>query len=198
MSVATVEYHCDGRPDVSWDELLGVLDEFDTPDGFKAEIIEGVITLAPPPSNGHTYIATELHEALVLAKLPKGLGVIQNLGVVTPRREGYYIPDLVVAKKALMISPEKIQAADVELVVEITSPSNARHDRLAKRVGYAVAGVPLYLLVDAFADGGPTVTLYGEPNGEMYRVLQAGKFGDTFHLPEPFDLDLDTAGWHVG
>ncbi|GAA2395735.1 hypothetical protein GCM10010420_21590 [Streptomyces glaucosporus] len=47
--------------------------------------------------------------------------------------------------------------------VEITSPSNARHDRISEAAGYARAGVPLYLMVDRWAPGGPTVTLYGEP-----------------------------------
>ncbi|GAB2937823.1 Uma2 family endonuclease [Streptomyces mayteni] len=192
MSVATVD-HNSGQSD--WDELLRLLYEMDTPEGCKAEIVEGVITVAPPPSNGHTLIASALHRALVLAELPDGCEVFQNLDVITPRREGYYIPDLVVADRALLASPETVRAADAELVVEITSPSNARHDRVPKRIGYAVAGVPLYLLVDAYAEGGPTVTLYGEPSGEMYRVLQAGKFGDTFHLPEPFGFDLDTAGF---
>lgn len=27
----------------------------------------------------------------------------------------------------------------------------------------------------------------------MYRVLRAGKFGDEFMLPEPFNLELDTS-----
>ncbi|MFD5320602.1 Uma2 family endonuclease [Streptomyces sp. NPDC127098] len=193
MSVATVDDN-HGR----FEDLLRAWEKLDAPEGYRAEIIEGIITLARRPSNSHTSIASALHRALVLADLPGSLGVFQNLSVVVPRREGCYIPDLVVAAEALLESPELVRAADVELVVEITSPGTARHDRLAKRVGYAVAGVPLYLLVDAFADGGPTVTLYGEPNGEMYRGLQTGKFGDTFHLPEPFDLGLDTAGWHVG
>lgn len=196
MSVATVEYESDGQPD--WDELLRVLYAMDTPEGCKAEIVEGVITVAPPPSNGHTCIASELHELFVLSKLPASLGVYENLGVTVPRRVGFYIPDLVVADRALLATPEPVRAVDVELVVEITSPSNARHDRVAKQAGYAAAEVPLYLLVDSFANGGPTVTLFSEPGDNVYRRLQAGKFGDTFHLPEPFDLDLDTAGWHVG
>ncbi|TDC08721.1 Uma2 family endonuclease [Streptomyces sp. 8K308] len=196
MSVATVDHNSGGQPD--WDELLRVLYEMDTPEGCKAEIVEGVITVAPPPSNGHTSIASRLHELFVLSKLPASLGAYQNLGLTVPRRVGFYIPDLVVADRALLDTPEPVRATDVELVVEITSPGNARHDRVAKQAGYAAAGAPLYLLVDSFANGGPTVTLFSEPDDNVYRRLQAGKFGDTFHLPEPFGLDLDTAGFPVG
>ncbi|MFF4425875.1 hypothetical protein ACFY04_34745 [Streptomyces sp. NPDC001549] len=71
--------------------------------------------------------------------------------------------------------------------------SNASHDRIAKAAGYAQAGIPLYLLIDAHAPGGATITLYGEPGNAVYRVLQAGKFGETFHLPAPFDLKPDTS-----
>lgn len=52
--------------------------------------------------------------------------------------------------------------------------------------------------VTYWAPGGPTVTLYGEPEGEVYRVLSAGKFGDTIRIPEPFDLDLDTSAFPDG
>lgn len=42
------------------------------------------------------------------------------------------------------------------------------------------------------------MTLYGEPTGDVYRVLRAGKFGDAITLPEPFDLTLDTGVFPVG
>jgi Uma2 family endonuclease len=82
------------------------------------------------------------------------------------------IPDLLVAPVRECAEAEShIPAALAELVVEVTSTSNARHDRVSKPAAYATAGIPLYLLVDRWAPGGPTATLYGEPKGEAYRVL---------------------------
>ncbi|MCZ9336158.1 Uma2 family endonuclease, partial [Streptomyces sp. TRM76130] len=52
-------------------------------------------------------------------------------------------------------------------------------------------------LVDRWAPGGPTVTLYGEPRGDVYRTLHAGKFGDPVELPGPFGLTLDTGEFPV-
>lgn len=85
-----------------------------------------------------------------------------------------------------------IPAAVAELVVEVTSRSNARHDRITKPAAYATAGIPLHLLVDRWAPGGPTATLYGEPKADVYRVLSTAKFGEPLKLPAPFDLTLDT------
>lgn len=80
-----------------------------------------------------------------------------------------------------------------ELVVEVTSKSNARHDRVSKPAAYAAAGIPLYLLADARATDGPTVTLYGEPKEDVHRPLRSVKFGEPIELPAPFDLVIDTA-----
>lgn len=77
----------------------------------------------------------------------------------------------------------------------MTSPSNAHHDRISKPASYAAAGVPLYLPIDRWAPGGPKVTLYGEPRGDVYRVLRACKLGEPITLPEPFGLDLDTSAF---
>jgi len=41
------------------------------------------------------------------------------------------------------------------------------------------------------------VTVYGEPKGDVYRVLTAVKFGDSIKLPAPFDLVIDTGEFPV-
>jgi Uma2 family endonuclease len=120
--------------------------------------------------------------------------------VAVPSRDGPYIPDIAVAPRQALRAEEGnyVPAAAAELIVEIPSKSNAINDRLKKTAGYAQAGVPLCFLIDGWAPGGPTVTLYGEPKKEVYRVLQAGKFGDPVTLPEPFDRTLDTSLFPVG
>ncbi|WP_031506346.1 Uma2 family endonuclease [Streptomyces megasporus] len=181
-----------------WDDLVRLWEETDWPEGCKVEIIDGVITVSPPPAGDHNVIAARLQRLLDRA-LPEDWYVYQTQGVSVPFRSGIYVPDLLVMPEAAIeaAGDHAVPAGEAELVVEITSPSNARHDRISKAAGYARAGVPLYLLVDRWAPGGPTVTLYGEPKGDVYRVLHAGKFGDTIHLPEPFDLAVDTGVFPV-
>jgi Uma2 family endonuclease len=180
-----------------WDDLVRLWEETDWPEGNKVEIIEGIITVSPAPTNNHNTIADGVQRRLY-SVIPDDWGIYQTLAVAVPSRSGMYIPDLVVAPKAALNEPGNyIPAVAAELVVEITSKSNARHDRISKPAGYATAGVPLYLLIDSWAPGGPTVTFYGEPTGDVYRMLAAGKFGDAIRLPEPFDLTIDTAAFPV-
>ncbi|MFD0371899.1 Uma2 family endonuclease [Streptomyces sp. NPDC127114] len=181
-----------------WDDVVRLWHEMDWPEGCKVEIIEGIITVAPSPANQHNSIA-EMIQRRLYQVIPEDWGVYQTQAVAVPARSGMYIPDLLVAPKAALRGPgHYIPAPMAELVVEITSQSNANHDRIAKCAGYATAGVPLYLLVDRWAAGGPTVTLYGEPSDSVYRVLRAAKFGDQMHLPFPFDLTLDTDEFLLG
>lgn len=196
MSALTVEHGPDhGR---CWDELVQVWEQTDAPEGCKVEIIEGIVTVAPPPANAHNDIA-DLVQRRLYQVIPEDWGIYQTLGAAVPSRSGLYIPDLAVAPRAVLRTEPGhfIPAAAAELIVEITSPSNASHDRISKAAGYAQAGVPLYLLIDRWAPGGPTVTLYGEPKGDVYRVLRAVKFGEEIRLPEPFDLTIDTVAFPV-
>ncbi|MGW0602918.1 Uma2 family endonuclease [Streptomyces sp. NPDC002644] len=179
-----------------WDELVRTWEGTFGPEGSKVEIIEGIVTVAPPPSKTHNLIAHLVHRSL-LRGVPTEWAVCQTLGTAVPSRSGLYIPDLVVVPERELRTDGDVYvlASVAELVVEITSPGNAAHDRLKKPAGYAQAGVPLYLLIDRWAPGGPAVTLYGEPQGDTYRVLSAGKFGDPVDLPEPFGCVLDTADY---
>ncbi|MFD8644852.1 Uma2 family endonuclease [Streptomyces zaomyceticus] len=180
-----------------WDDVVRIWHKMDWPEGCKVEIIEGIITVAPSPANQHNSIAEEVQRRLYRV-IPEDWGIYQTQAVAVPTRSGMYIPDLLVTPKAALREPgHYISAAAAELVVEITSQSNAAHDRIAKAAGYATAGVPLYLLVDRWAPGGPTVTLFGEPKSAVYRVLRAVPFGEPLHLPTPFDLTLDTAEFPV-
>ncbi|MFF4006104.1 Uma2 family endonuclease [Streptomyces sp. NPDC001717] len=197
MSALAVEHQPPSGDD--WDRLVGLWKETDWPEGCKVEIIEGIITVTPAPANRHNYIAAVVHRALH-GVVPEEWHIYQTQAVAIPSKSGMYIPDLVVVPSALVLDAEDehfIPAAAAELVAEITSKSSSRHDRMVKPGGYALAGVPLYLLVDAFAPGGPTITLYGEPKEGVYRVLESGKFGETFHIPAPFDFHLDTSDFPV-
>ncbi|MEW2390407.1 Uma2 family endonuclease [Streptomyces venezuelae] len=179
----------------SWDDLVRLWEEMDWPEGSKVEIVEGVVTVSPSPSNEHNIIAEKVQRCLY-SVLPDDWGIYQTLSLAVPSRLGMFIPDLVALPVAEVEGPgTHVPAGAAELVVEVTSPSNARHDRVSKPAAYAAAGIPLYLLIDRWAPGGPTITLYGEPRGDVYRTLQACKFGEPITLPAPFGLDLDTSAF---
>ncbi|MEU5208074.1 Uma2 family endonuclease [Streptomyces sp. NPDC020742] len=189
----------DPAPGQHWDELVRFWEESDWPEGSRVEIIDGVIVVTPPPAAPHNRLA-ELVQRSLYRVLPKDWGLYQTQGLAHPQYGRLYIPDLVVIPYAVLDGLEGGNAAPLtaaELVVEVTSPSNASYDRINKAAAYAQAGVPLYLLVDRFGPGGPTVTLYGEPKDSVYRELEKVKFGEDVHLPAPFELTLDTGVFPV-
>ncbi|MFE7467756.1 Uma2 family endonuclease [Streptomyces sp. NPDC057499] len=181
-----------------WDDLVRIWEETDAPEGCKVEIIEGIVTVSPPPSKDHNTTA-ELLQRRLYRVIPEDWGIYQTLGVSVPGRAGLYIPDLVVVPRAMATGPENhIPAEEARLVVEITSKANANHDRIGKVRGYAKAGVELFLLLDPWHSGRPTATLYGEPDGATYRVLDAVEYGEKLTLPDPFGLVLDTGIFPAG
>ncbi|MFD7690270.1 Uma2 family endonuclease [Streptomyces sp. NPDC059781] len=111
-----------------------------------------------------------------------------------PSRLGIHLPDITVVPEGAHHRRDDgfLPAMVTALVVEITSKATARTDRAAKTEGYAAAGVPLHLLIDGLAAGGPRCTLYGVPEMGAYRVLSTAKFGEPIKLPAPFDLVIDT------
>lgn len=73
------------------------------------------------------------------------------------------------------------------MTVEVTQARPAT-DRGPKRLGYAAAAIPLYLLVDR--DEG-TVTLHSEPR-DGDRQLKRVPISRPLAPPEPFAFTLDT------
>ncbi|MFF3992472.1 Uma2 family endonuclease [Streptomyces cyaneofuscatus] len=180
-----------------WDDIVRIWEETDAPEGCKVEIIEEIVTVSPPPSTDHN-VTAELLQRSLYTVIPADWGIYQTLGVSLPGRGGLYIPDLVVVPRQVLSGPgHQVPAAEARLVVEIASRANANHDRVSKVNGYAKAGVELFLLLDPWHSGRPTATLYGEPEGGTYRVLETVEYGGKISLPEPFGLDLDTGVFPV-
>jgi Uma2 family endonuclease len=179
-------------PEQSWDDLVRFWEEMDWPEGSKVEIIEGIITVSPAPAPRHNVIAARIQRRLY-SVIPEDWGVYQTQAIAVPSRLGMFIPDILVAPVQECTEADTyLPGAVAELVVEVTSRKNARHDRVSKSAAYASAGIPLYLLVDRWAPEGPTATLYGEPHGDVHRPLAVAKFGELLTLPAPFDLVIDT------
>ncbi len=174
-------------------QLQAFWEELDVPEGWRAEILEGTVIVTPAPANRHNAVASDLHKLVNLHERGDWL-VLQNQAVQLGATGDIYIPDLVVFPRERF--PDKGCIAPAEhalLVVEITSPSNADHDRKRKLWGYAHGPVPLYLLVDPHAADGPHVTLHSQPKHGVYQDTTRVPYGDHVTLPEPFDLKIDTS-----
>lgn len=181
---------------MSWNLLLETWQELDVPDGWRAEILDEGITLMPPPKLPHNLVADQVHKALVRGA-PDNWGIFQGLGVQIVRLNKLFIPDLVVVPLDVLTSrsdlPEPVSAEHVLLAVEITSKSNANTDRKTKKWGYAHGPVPLYVLIDVFDEHEPTTTVFADPHNGEYRHTERIPFGESFTIPEPFSIEIDSA-----
>ncbi|MET9614223.1 Uma2 family endonuclease [Kitasatospora indigofera] len=172
------------------DDLLDAFLDLDTPEGFKAELIEGEIVVAQPPDGDHeTAIGRIVWQ--IARQCPEGIDFAGGKGLIVPG--GRYIPDGTFTVADAMAGRESwSKPVGVLMVLEVTS-SRPQKDREAKRKGYATAGVPLYLLVDRQEN---KVLLHGDPRRGDYRAVHAVPVGEPLELPEPFGFALQTDRLH--
>lgn len=161
------------------------------PEGYRVEIIGGVIVVTPAPAGKHGRIIRELGKALE-PDLPEGYDFEVHLGVdKAPGSDDYSIPDLFVAPVETLDTWESnVPPVEVIFVSEVVSRSSQTIDRVAKRKQYAEAGIPLYLLIDPFAE---ELTLFSDPSMGMYRARHSVPWGDKLQLPEPLPTLLDSS-----
>lgn len=152
----------------------------------RVELLDGSLLVSPAGRALHQWLSSQLWVVLNAAA-PAGLRALEAVNVrVAPGR--ILIPDLsVVANPDLdvVVYP----AADVRLVVEITSPGNLAIDRAVKPQFYAQAGIPHYLRVELSR---------GQPTGLVFalgaeRYVETGRFppGEATRMVEPFPVSFD-------
>ncbi|MFD4949497.1 Uma2 family endonuclease [Streptomyces sp. NPDC058409] len=176
------------------DVLLEGFLALDTPEGFRAELIEGEIVVTPPPDGDHEdCISLILKQVIRLARTDmdfsgnKGLKLKSGGGCP----KNHVIPDGTFAPTELRLyrgADPWMPCEGVALVVEVTS-SKPRADRTDKRHCYARGPIPLYLLVDREES---SVTLFSDPEEDDYRQHCTIPLGKPLTLPTPFGFDLET------
>jgi Uma2 family endonuclease len=185
----------DGEEDALLEGFLAL----DTPEGFRAELIDGEIVVTPPPLGDHELCIGKIIRQVIRYSATE-LECSGNKGLKVPGPGGapdnHVIPDITFVsveaapfRGAASWMPAENDA--IIMVVEVTS-SRATQDRKSKRTGYARAGIPLYLLVDREEEA---VTLFSGTDGEDYRHTDQAPFGKSLPLPEPIGIELDTSGF---
>ncbi|MFE0150451.1 Uma2 family endonuclease [Nonomuraea sp. NPDC059007] len=115
--------------------------------GKTIEVVHGHVIKCESPAPRHNRIARRLAGALESARPAAGpcLSVETGIGVVLWREPTFTFrrPDVAVYHDPL----QKPDASHVRAVAEVASPGTVREDLTDKRIQYADAGIPLYLLV---------------------------------------------------
>jgi Uma2 family endonuclease len=122
-------------------------------DGWKYEIINGVLYMSPPPFILHQLISVRLSSFLHKHVDQHKLGVVLTApyGVRLPGQAVPVEPDILFVKRErLAIVGERYVEGAPDLIVEILSPSNAAYDTETKLKLYEQAGVAEYWVVNTW------------------------------------------------
>ncbi|MCZ7414095.1 MULTISPECIES: Uma2 family endonuclease [unclassified Streptomyces] len=173
-----------------YEELLRAAEELDTPDGFEAEVIGGRIVVSPW-SRPYFMRALRFMRQRLEENAPTGyLADVAPFLFSFPGARRAYGPDLYVAEATAFDSDAgHMDGKSLCLVAEMTSPSTRSEDWHDKLAVYG-RQVPVYLLLDMQAR---EASVFSRPSESGYRTRQTVPFGQTLHLPAPFDFDLDTS-----
>lgn len=176
------------RHDGEWseDDVLALPE-----DGGRVELLDGALVMSPQSAYPHQRLSRRLAEALE-AVAPPELEVLEAVNIRL-RRGQLFIPDLAVITTPgldALVAP----AADVLLVVEITSPSSVTMDRVLKPAVYAAAGIPFYLrvdLADRGVEGAGIGAVLHRLAGQVYAEAERTAADGLLRLTQPFAVELD-------
>lgn len=152
--------------------------------GHRVEILQGRLTVTPPPDGSHALSLTKLGRALDRAGLVEaGYEYVQGIGLWLPTLPSdFAIPDLSIVDvdfRDAHVTKNYYAPNVFRMVVEVTS-SNWSDDLGPKVECYAQAGIPAYLIVDRKHD---EVLLYTEPTDGTYPDPQYFKRGQDVVVP---------------
>jgi Uma2 family endonuclease len=162
----------------------------DAPENQKAELIEGVMVMPPPPMDSHERLM------LFLVRLVAEFVEVCDLGEVRGSRTAVQLSDdFVVEPDILFVAKERAEIigprgvfGPPDLVIEILSVSTARYDRGSKLRAYERAGVLEYWVIDPY---GPDGTQFFRREQERFLRVEPDADGRLFSVAlEGFWLDV--------
>lgn len=177
-----------------FEDMLRTVEELDTPDGYKAELIRGKIVVSPWSKLRDKQVMKSLRRQLE-PHAPEGHDVdVAPFLFSIPGAERAFGPDLHVADEAAFDAEGRhADGAALSLVAELTSVSTKDSDWLDKMDTYGLL-VPVYLVLDMQVQ---EITAFWDPSPKGYRSRTTVPFGRALHVPAPFDFELDTSGFLV-
>ncbi|MFD7402405.1 Uma2 family endonuclease [Streptomyces sp. NPDC059866] len=169
--------------------IIKYFEEFQPPEGIRAELLRGEIVMTPSPDLTHNGNVTEVVDQIPRKRWRR----LQTVCVDMLGEASVPVPDLVVLERGTGPNHGTLMPSEaVTMLVEVVSRTSVDRDYGVKRSIYAAAEVPGYLIIDPIM---AQCVLYAEPRGEGgdadYRMRRITKFGDLTPL-EPLRIELDT------
>ncbi|GHE27743.1 Uma2 family endonuclease [Streptomyces capitiformicae] len=159
-----------------------------TPEGFKVEIVRGVIYMSPQRQT-HWEIILDIIEQL-RARYPRKR-LASDVRVDFPGHLNGFASDVAAFKEAAVMDDKgRWRYEDVEFIAEVISKDTAANDYGPKLETYALAHVPVYVIADPYTG---ECHVHTQPRGGQYRASLTLDFGDEIDLTDtPVGIKLVT------
>jgi Uma2 family endonuclease len=153
-------------------------------DGFRYELVDGVLLVSPAPGYRHQTAVGELFHLLRSAEVPPFQTMVAPFDFRPTNRRSFQ-PDLLVVRVDEVT--ERGIVTPPALAVEVLSPGTRSVDLLLKRGVYQECGVPSYWLVDPVE---PSVTVLELHGAGRYREVAVALGDEPLRLEHPFRVEL--------
>lgn len=172
-------------------DLLTAADlSYEPDDGLRRELHDGVVYVAPPPSNIHGWEVRIADRALSV-NAPADVLILQNVGIHVGLRR-LYVPDLLAVHVGTPFHDNGYDPGGVVLVLEAVSPSSVTLDRVTKPAVYAEMGIPYFWRIDSLRGMGPRLEVFRlDPKTGEYTLQAEFGPGDTGALEHPWPATID-------
>ncbi|MGW0219683.1 Uma2 family endonuclease [Streptomyces tendae] len=172
------------------DEWFERLERMPVPEGFRVEIVEGNVHMTPQRDT-HWAIIFRIARA-VDDKFGKDVKIFSAVRIDFPGHENGFCPDI--AKLRDGAEPDGTghwRYQDAEFVAEVISQGTAANDYGPKKLAYAAAEVPLYLIADPYQG---RCHVFSQPKDGDYTAEFRLAFGQDLDLTDTvLGLTLPTA-----
>ncbi|MFE9450603.1 Uma2 family endonuclease [Streptomyces sp. NPDC006739] len=160
------------------DEWFERLERMPVPEGYRVEIVGGNVHMTPQRDT-HWIIIRRIVRALE-DKFGLDVKAFSDVRIDFPGHENGFCPDVALLKdSAKKDDTGRWRYQDVEFVAEVISQGTAANDYGPKRIAYAEAEVPLYVIADPY-----------QGRCHVYTDPKDGDYADPVKVDFGTDVDL--------
>ncbi|WP_406476447.1 Uma2 family endonuclease [Streptomyces sp. NBC_01615] len=169
----------DDSGELTLDVMFETLEKMPIPEGTKVEIVGGNIFMSPQRQH-HWEIIADIYEQL-RAKYARKL-LASDVRIDFPGHlNGFACDVAAMTDRSVKDSKGRWRYQDVEFVAEVISKDTAANDYGPKKLAYAVADVPVYLIADPYQG---RCHIFTHPKDGDYATETKIAFGDAVDLTD--------------
>ncbi|WP_055711666.1 Uma2 family endonuclease [Streptomyces torulosus] len=167
----------EGSRELTLDVMFDCLEKMPIPEGTKVEIVGGNIFMSPQRQT-HFEITFNILQQLYGTYTRKRLA--SDVRIDFPGNlNGFACDVAALAARSVTDAKGRWRYQDIEFVAEVISQGTAANDYGPKKLAYAVAGVPVYLIADPYQG---RCHVYTQPKDGDYATVTKIPFGDDVDL----------------